>query len=119
MEGLEMICFQIISNVGTARSNYIEAIHRAKDRDFEGAVKSLEAGQAEFLKGHDAHFELLQKEAKGTPVGGSLILIHAEDQLMSAEGFKIIAEELIASYRQMEVMEKRLDELEKQGGERL
>lgn len=108
VEGLEMICFQIISNVGTARSNYIEAIHKAKDRDFEGAAKCMEAGQQEFLKGHDAHFELLQKEAQGNPVGGSLILIHAEDQLMSAEGFKIIAEEMIASYKQIDALEKKL-----------
>ncbi len=108
MEGLEIICFQIISNVGTARSNYIEAIHKAKERDFEGAQASMEAGQQEFLKGHDAHFELLQKEAQGNPVGGSLILIHAEDQLMSAEGFKIIAEEMIASYRQIDALEKKL-----------
>lgn len=110
MEGLEIICFQIISNVGTARSNYIEAIHKAKERDFEGAMESMEAGQQEFLKGHDAHFELLQKEAQGNPVGGSLILIHAEDQLMSAEGFKIIAEEMIASYRQIDALEKKLDQ---------
>ena len=47
------------------------------------------------------------------PVVGSLILIHAEDQLMSAEGFKIIAEEMIAGYRQMEALEKRLEQLEK------
>ena len=49
MEGLEMICFQIISNVGTARSNYIEAIHKAKERDFAGARACVEAGQQEFL----------------------------------------------------------------------
>ena len=88
MEGLEITCFQIISNVGTARSSYFEAIHKAK--------------------GHEAHFELLQREAKGGPAGSSLILIHAEDQLMSAEGFKIIAEEMIASYEQMDALEKKL-----------
>ena len=110
MEGLEIICFQIISNVGTARSNYIEAIHKAKERDFVGAKACVEAGQQEFLKGHDAHFELLQREAKGNPVGGSLILIHAEDQLMSAEVFKIIAEEMIASYEQIDALEKRLEQ---------
>ncbi len=43
-------------------------------------------------------------------VGGSLILIHAEDQLMSAENFKIIAEEMIASYEKMAALEKRLGE---------
>ncbi len=108
VEGLELICFQIISNVGTARSTYIEAIHKAKDGDFEGAKECMEAGQKEFLKGHEAHFELLQKEAQGNPVGGSLILIHAEDQLMSAEGFKIIAEEMISSYKRIAELEKKL-----------
>ena len=41
MEGLELICFQIISAVGTSRSNYIEAIQLAKQGDFDGAKKSL------------------------------------------------------------------------------
>ena len=30
MEGLELICFEIISSVGMARSLYIEAIQEAK-----------------------------------------------------------------------------------------
>lgn len=108
VEGLEMICFQIISSVGTARSSYIEAIQKAKTGDFEGAKDCIAAGQQEFLKGHEAHFELLQKETKGEAVGGSLLLIHAEDQLMSAEGFKIIAEEMIANYQRIDALEKKL-----------
>ena len=108
VEGLEMICFQIISSVGTARSSYIEAVRKARVGDFEGAEACIVSGQQEFLKGHEAHFELLQKETNGEPVGGSLLLIHAEDQRMSAEGFKIIAEELIENYRKMDALEKRL-----------
>ena len=107
-EGLEMICFQIISNVGGARSSYIEAIQKAKQGDFEEAAACMEAGQQQFLAGHEAHFELLQKEAQGQAVGGSLILVHAEDQLMSAEGFKIIAEEMIDSYKRITELEKKL-----------
>lgn len=108
MEGIEMICFQIISNVGLARSSYIEAIQKAKTGDFDGAEECLKTGQEQFLKGHEAHFELLTKEAQGNPVGGSLILVHAEDQLMSAEGFKIIAEEMIASYKRIIELEKKI-----------
>ena len=108
MEGLEMTCFQIISSVGTARSSYIEAVRKARVGDFEGAEACIVSGQQEFLKGHEAHFELLQKETNGEPVGGSLLLIHAEDQLMSAEGFKIIAEEMIAAYRRIDELEKKL-----------
>lgn len=106
-EELQMICFQIISNVGAARSSYIEAIQKAKKGDFEGAAACVAEGQKQFLVGHEAHFELIQREAKGEAVGGSLILVHAEDQLMSAEGFKIIAEEMIDCYKKMEELEKR------------
>ena len=38
-----------------------------------------------------------------------LILVHAEDQLMSAESFKIIAEEMIASYERIIELEKKLE----------
>ena len=37
MEGLELICFEIISSVGMARSLYIEAIQEAKAGNFEQA----------------------------------------------------------------------------------
>lgn len=104
-EGLEMVCFQIISNVGAARSSYIEAIQKAKQGDFKGARACVEEGQKQFLVGHEAHFELIQREAKGEQVGGSLIMAHAEDQLMSAEGFKIIAEEMIACYERIIALE--------------
>lgn len=109
MGELERICFQIISNVGLARSSYVEAVQAAKQGDYDGAKECMEAGKKQFLAGHEAHFELLQKEAKGEQVGGSLILIHAEDQLMSAEGFQIIATELIEAYRHMDALEKKIE----------
>ena len=40
MEGLELACFEIISNVGTAKSCYINAIHKAKEGDYEEAKKA-------------------------------------------------------------------------------
>lgn len=108
LEGLEMICFKIISNVGGARSSYIEAIQKAKQGDFMGAGECIKSGHEMFLAGHEAHFELIQKEAQGELVGNSLILIHAEDQLMSAESFKIIAEEMIASYERIAELEEKV-----------
>jgi cellobiose PTS system EIIA component len=50
MEPNELISFQIISAVGTARSYYIEAIQVAKTGDFEGASKLMEEGDEFFLK---------------------------------------------------------------------
>lgn len=101
MNEKELIIFKIISSVGTARSMYIEAIQLAKAGDFEGAEKLINEGEKAFVEGHHAHVELIQKEATGEKTEISLILIHAEDQLMSAEGFKIIAEELIDVHRKI------------------
>lgn len=107
MEGLELIAFQIISSVGTARSCYIEAIQAAKKGDYEEAAKMIEEGDAAFIEGHDAHAGLLQKEASGEGNTVNLLILHAEDQLMSEEAFKTIALEFIDAYKRIEALEKK------------
>lgn len=99
MEGLELVIFKIISAVGTARSRYIQAIQEAKKGDFEKAESLIKEGEEFFVDGHHAHSELIQQEANGNPVIPTLMLMHAEDQLMSADGFKIIAKEFIEVYK--------------------
>lgn len=99
MEGLELISFQIISAVGTARSYYIEAIREAKEGNFQQAEAYLDEGKKIFVEGHHAHTDLIQQEANGNKVDFQLLLMHAEDQLMSAEAFGILAEEFIDVYK--------------------
>ena len=108
MKDLELISFQIISAVGSAKSSFIEAMHYANSRDFGKARALIEEGELDRLKGHEAHFGLIQKEASGETTPINLIFMHAEDQLMAAETFKIMAEELIKSYEAIEALEVKL-----------
>ena len=108
MNDIELACFKIISNVGMARSSYIEAISKAKGGQFEKAEKCIKDGEEYFSKGHEGHAELIQKEAGGEGVAFSLLLVHAEDQLMSAENFKIIANEMIDNYRRIRDLEEKI-----------
>lgn len=101
MNELELKSFEIISNVGSARSYYIEAINYAKKYEFENAEASMKSGVEAFNFGHHAHSDLITREASGEGVPFSLILMHAEDQLMSAEGFRIIASEFIELYKRL------------------
>ncbi|WP_162011909.1 PTS lactose/cellobiose transporter subunit IIA [Streptococcus sp. S784/96/1] len=101
MEGIELSAFQIIANVGSARSAYIEAIQEAKTGNFDKAINLISEGDKAFVEGHHSHSELIQKEASSEGVEMKLILMHAEDQLMSAEAFKIIAQEFIDVYKQL------------------
>ena len=101
MDELVRTSFQIIAAVGGARSCYVEAVDAAKKGDFEKAEELMKKGDESFLTGHDAHTGLIQKEAGGDPVHMTLMITHAEDQLMAAETFKIVATELIDVYRHM------------------
>lgn len=107
MEGLEMVIFEIITSVGNARSLYIEAIQEAKRGNFIRSEELLKEGEESFLEGHHAHADLIQKEAAGEATPVSLLLMHAEDQLMSAEGFRILAEEFIDVYRRFDQADER------------
>ncbi len=101
MEGTELVAFNIIASVGTARSSYIAAIDEAAAGNFEEAEKLIKEGQEAFNGGHGAHQELLVKMANGETVTMTLLLTHAEDQLMSAESFGILAEKFLAVYKKI------------------
>ena len=55
MEGTELVAFQIIASVGSARSCYIEAIQEAKKGNFAGAEELMVQGDQDFAAGHHAH----------------------------------------------------------------
>ena len=106
MEELELVCFQIISFAGEAKSAYLGAIQKAKAGEYEEAERMIKEGSTVFLEAHKVHADLTQKAASGemtTPP--NLILIHAEDQLMSAETCKILAVELIEAYKRISTLE--------------
>ena len=72
-----------------------------------GGYVAQREGDEAFVEGHDAHAGLLQKEAEGGAGSTlSLLILHAEDQLMSAEGFKTIACEFIEVYKKFEAIGK-------------
>ena len=106
MNEIELVCFKMISALGAARSAFMEAMVAAKKGNFEEAQSLIEEGQQQRLKGHEIHFELLQKDSSGNKVPFSLLLLHAEDQLMSAEILQVTSEEILALYQRLDKIEK-------------
>ncbi|MFA6940555.1 MAG: PTS lactose/cellobiose transporter subunit IIA [Clostridiaceae bacterium] len=109
MEGLELLCFQLISAAGTARSCNIEAIQEAKKGNFEKAEELMKEGKSQFLNAHDVHNKLLQQKTSEGNMSGSILVMHAEDQLMSAEMFQILAKEFIYTYQRMLDLEHKVN----------
>lgn len=93
MDDLELVFCQIIAQAGTAKSSYIEAMRLARKGEFAQAESLIQEANTAFMKAHEGHRELLVKEADGEKIPFSLLLMHAEDQLNSAEIFKTMSEE--------------------------
>lgn len=101
MNDLELVAFEIISNVGMGKSLAIEAIREARKENYEVADSKIEEAKEFLLQGHHAHANLIQKEANGEKVEFSLIIMHAEDQLISAETIKDLAIEIIEMHKDL------------------
>ncbi|MBR2682397.1 MAG: PTS lactose/cellobiose transporter subunit IIA [Atopobiaceae bacterium] len=106
-EELELTLFQIITAAGGSKSNYIGAIEEAKAGNIEAAKQMVLDGDEFQSQAHEPHAKLLTQEAQLSMEGKNsadlvcLLLIHAEDQMMSCEVFKAMAEQFIAVYERL------------------
>lgn len=98
-EKLEELDLQIIASVGTARSIYIEALNQAKEGRFEDAENTIAEVNRLFNEDHNAHHDILILQGQDVEIPFGLMLVHAEDQMMSAECFRLVATELIELYK--------------------
>ena len=110
MKSSELDVLEIISSVGQARSYYLEAIQEAKSKDYETCNECIRKGNEAYAKGHRIHQALIQAEAGGQHIDLDILLTHAQDQMMSAEGFKILCDEFVDLYRRVDEIEKKLKE---------
>lgn len=97
---------QMISAAGSARAKYVEAMSAAKEPDFEKSDRLIKEGNDFFKMAHEIHSEFLSSASADLAATGSnadinLILIHAEDQMMCAETFRLVAAEFIDVYKNM------------------
>ena len=99
MEGMELLNFQIISNVGDAKSFLFEALKAAREEKFKEAEKFIENADESLLKAHEIHIKLLNQETQGKPIDISLLLMHAEDQMMSTELLRDITNEMLLVHK--------------------
>lgn len=100
----------IITSAGDAKSDAFEALETAKEGDFDTAKTLMEKSRVTMLEAHKAQTKLLQKEAQGEDMKISILLIHAQDHLMTAKLAQELIEQLIEQNKEI----KELKEIIKQ-----
>lgn len=104
-EEMQMLSFQIILHAGNARSSAMEAIALAKEYNFTAARDKIEEADKEFTEAHHQQTQLLQAEASGEKHDITVILIHAQDHLMTSMAVKDLANEMIDMYEKIQQLE--------------
>ncbi len=98
---LELMIFKLISHSGEARSFFHEAIGHAKQGQFESAEASLKKAETSLVDAHSLQTGLIQKEAAGEKTEMSLLMVHAQDHIMTTMLFKEMAAELVEVYKRV------------------
>ena len=99
---LQLAAFEIILHSGNARTSVHEAFAKMKEGKYDEAKEKLDAADAELLGAHHAQTDLLQKYASGTEVKIEIIMVHAQDHLMTTMTLKEVAVEMITLYQRLD-----------------
>lgn len=91
MDEMEQIVFSLITNSGAARSYAFEALDEALSGKYEESVDLMRKSKIEISNAHKIQTSLIQNEAAGNKTEVSLLLVHAQDHLMTS----ILAKDLI------------------------
>ncbi|MEH7107694.1 PTS lactose/cellobiose transporter subunit IIA [Bacillus sp. JJ1764] len=100
-EKIYEISFQLILHSGNTRSLAMEALYEAKAGNFVEAEAKIREAEQESVKAHHFQTDLIQGEARGTKYDIPIILIHAQDHLMTALTVMDLAKEFIDLYKKI------------------
>ena len=98
-EKLAEISFHIITYAGVAKSQAMLALYDAKAGDYEEAALKMKESHKNMIEAEKEHADLVQKEAAGETIQSPLLLIHAEDQLLTTQTLILMVEEMIEMYK--------------------
>ena len=101
-EELQVVAFEIILHSGSALTSVHEAFADMREGHYNEAAEKLEVANADLLEAHHAQTNLLQEYASGTDIKIEIIMVHAQDHLMTTMTLREVALEMLNLYRKIE-----------------
>lgn len=98
---LEMAAMQLVGSAGESKSLCFEALRAAKEGNFQLAEDKIAEAKKVFLQAHEVQTELICKEADGEDIKMGVLMVHAQDHLMTSLLARDLIEEMIELYRQI------------------
>jgi len=98
-EKLQQIAFELILSSGDARTLVHEAFKKMREDQFNEADEKINAANDSIVQAHKAQTGLLQSYANGDKIEMEIIMVHAQDHLMTTITLKEVAAELLLMYQ--------------------
>lgn len=97
----EMVVMEIICNAGEARSLSYEALKLARQHDFDQAQEKLALSKECLNKAHLMQTQLIEADEGEGKVPMTLVMVHAQDHLMTTILANEMATEIVALHKQL------------------
>lgn len=105
-ENLLVVSFDIILHSGNVRTMLHEAFELMRECEFLEAKKKLDDANNELMEAHKAQTSLLRDYVNGEEIVMEVIIVHAEDHLMTTMVLREMAVEMLHVYREMSELRK-------------
>lgn len=92
---LEEIVFNLIVHSGNAKGYCFEALNYARKQEFIKADELISKAKDELLEAHHIQTQMIQDEASGKKQEVNLLMVHAQDHLMTSSLAKDLIVEMI------------------------
>jgi PTS system cellobiose-specific IIA component len=103
---MEEKIFEIILHCGDARGYAFDALKLAREGRFDEAADSIKKSEEELRLSHKTQTELIQSEINGGKVEMSLLMVHAQDQLMTAISEQNLIVQMIEMCKEIKELKK-------------
>lgn len=99
MVDLEEAVMEIIVNAGQSRSLCFEALHAARQQQFDEAKALLKQADEFARQAHKMQTKLIEQDAGEGRQPMTLIMVHAQDHLMTSMLARELSKEIIHLYQ--------------------
>lgn len=97
----EMVVMEIICNAGEARSLCFEALRLSREQQFEQAEQQLTLAKECLNKAHLTQTQLIEHDQGEGKIAMTLVMVHAQDHLMTTILAHELAMEMVALHKQL------------------
>ncbi len=106
---VESVVFKIIYHGGDAKALAYEALQLAHDGNFTEADEKMKEANKTLNKAHLTQTELIQAEINGEDVDISLLVVHAQDHLMTAISEMSLIEQMMKLLKRVHHLEEKMN----------